>query len=104
MLRMEIALFLMLAFVGYIYFSAEKQRTPLHKTFSLLLVTVLVHLVFDGAVKKVPWRCAVTLLLLNQRNTPFTEETAMAWMRTPEKRTQLSEKSTYSNQGGPGIL
>ena len=48
MLRMEIALFLTLAFVAYIYFSAEKQYTQLHRTFSALLVTVLVHLVFDG--------------------------------------------------------
>ena len=49
MLRMEIALFLILAFVAYIYFSAKRERTPLHHTFSLLLVTVLVHLAFDAA-------------------------------------------------------
>lgn len=48
MLRMEIALFLVLAFVAYIYFSAEKQYTQLHRTFSALLVTALVHLVLDG--------------------------------------------------------
>ena len=48
MLRMEIALFLVVAFVAYIYFSAEKQYTRLHRTFSLLLVVVLFHLVFDG--------------------------------------------------------
>lgn len=48
MLRMEIALFLVLAFVAYIYFSAEKEHTALHRTFSVLLVTVLVHLVLDG--------------------------------------------------------
>ena len=42
MLRMEIALFLVLAFVAFIYFSAERRHTPLHRTFSLLLV-VLVH-------------------------------------------------------------
>ena len=48
MLRMEIALFLVLAFVAYIYFSAGKERTALHRTFSVLLVTVLVHLVLDG--------------------------------------------------------
>lgn len=46
---MEIALFLILAFVAYIYFSAKRERTPLHHTFSLLLVTVLVHLAFDAA-------------------------------------------------------
>ena len=48
MLRMEIALFLVLAFVAYIYFSAEKQYTQLHRIFSALLVTALVHLVLDG--------------------------------------------------------
>ena len=49
MLRMEIALFVILAFVAYIYFSARRERTPLHRTFSLLLIVVLVHLVLDGA-------------------------------------------------------
>lgn len=48
MLRMEIALFLVLAFVASIYFSAEKHYTQLHRTFSALLVTVLAHLVLDG--------------------------------------------------------
>lgn len=48
MLRMEIALFLVLAFIAYIYFSAEKKHTPLHRTFSVLLVVTLLHLVFDG--------------------------------------------------------
>ena len=48
MLRMEIALFLVLAFVAYIYFSAEKERAALHRTFSALLVTALAHLALDG--------------------------------------------------------
>ena len=48
MLRMEIALFLVLAFVAFIYFSAEKKHSPLHRTFSVLLIVVLFHLVFDG--------------------------------------------------------
>ena len=48
MLRMEIALFLVLAFVAYMYFSADKERTTLHRTFAVLLVTVLVHLLLDG--------------------------------------------------------
>ena len=48
MLRMEIALFLVLAFVAYIYFSAEKEHAALHRTFTALLVTALVHLVLDG--------------------------------------------------------
>ncbi|MCI5700912.1 MAG: hypothetical protein MR308_11140 [Lachnospiraceae bacterium] len=37
MLRMEIALILVLAFVAYIYFSAEKKYTRLHRIFSVLL-------------------------------------------------------------------
>ena len=49
MLRMEIALLLVLSFVAYIYFSAEREHTPLHRTFSALLLTVFVHLVFDAA-------------------------------------------------------
>lgn len=49
MLRMEIALFLIVAFVAYVYFSAEKERSALHRTFSLLLVLVLVNLALDGA-------------------------------------------------------
>ena len=49
MLRMEIALFLVLGFIAYLYFTAEKQRTPLHRTFSLLLIVMLVHLILDGA-------------------------------------------------------
>lgn len=49
MLRMEIACFLILAFVALLYFSAQRTQTKLHKTFSLLLIVVLIHLVFDGA-------------------------------------------------------
>lgn len=48
MLRMEIALFVVTAFVAYIYFSAEKKYTQLHRTFSVLLVVTLIHLFFDG--------------------------------------------------------
>ena len=48
MLRMEIALFMVLAFVAFFYFSAGRKSTPLHRTFSVLLVVVLIHLVLDG--------------------------------------------------------
>ena len=48
MLRMEIALFLILAFVACIYYSAEKEKNKLHRTFSVLLAAVLVHLLLDG--------------------------------------------------------
>ena len=49
MLRMEIALFLVLAFIACVYFSAGKKHTLLHKVFSALLIVILIHLVFDGA-------------------------------------------------------
>ena len=49
MLRMEIALFLVLAFIAFVYFSAGKKHTLLHQTFSALLIVTLIHLAFDGA-------------------------------------------------------
>ena len=48
MLRMEIALFLVIGFIACVYFSAERKNTPLHRTFSLLLIVVLLHLGLDG--------------------------------------------------------
>ena len=48
MLRMEIALSLVVAFIAYVYFGADRKHTLLHRTFSGLLVVLLVHLVFDG--------------------------------------------------------
>lgn len=48
MLRMEIALFLSIAFVAFIYYSTEKERIPLHNTFSVLLGVVLANLALDG--------------------------------------------------------
>lgn len=50
MLRMEIALFLVIAFVAAIYYSAGRRHTPLHRTFAVLLGTVLVHLLFDATL------------------------------------------------------
>lgn len=49
MLRMEIALFLVVCFISFVYFSAGRKDTPLHKTFSAILVTMLIHLLLDGA-------------------------------------------------------
>ena len=49
MLRMEIELTLVVAFVAYIYFSAEKECTALHRTYALLLLMTLANLVLDGA-------------------------------------------------------
>ena len=48
MLRMEIALFLILVLVGYMYFSAERRNTALHRTFSMLLIVLPCHLLFDA--------------------------------------------------------
>ena len=59
MLRMEIALVLVLGFVAYMYDSAERTRTALHRTFSALLAATLVHLVFD----------ALTLYTVNHLDT-----------------------------------
>lgn len=47
MIRMEISLLLILVFIAFIYFSAERKNTLLHKTFSVLLVVMLIHLTFD---------------------------------------------------------
>lgn len=47
MVRMEVALILILAFVACMYFSAERKHSMLHKTFSILLIVVMVHLCFD---------------------------------------------------------
>lgn len=55
MLRMEIALFLVVAFVAYIYFSTEKEQAALHKAFSGLLVCVLAHLALDGITVYFDW-------------------------------------------------
>ena len=65
MLRMEIALLLVLAFVAYVYFSAERQHTPLHRTFSALLVTIQIHLLFDAATVYTVNRLETVPLLLN---------------------------------------
>ena len=48
MLRMEIALFLILTLISFVYFSAEKKFSPLHKTFSILLIVMMIHLPLDG--------------------------------------------------------
>lgn len=59
MLRMEIALFLILMLVGYMYFSSERRHTALHQTFSLLLIVLQIHLLFD----------AVTVYTVNHLDT-----------------------------------
>ena len=49
MLKMDIALFLVMGFIAYMYFTAEKQHNLLHRIFSVLLVVMLVHPTLDGA-------------------------------------------------------
>ena len=49
MMRLEIALILVLVFVAFVYFGAGKRSTPLHKTFSALLLISPLHLAFDAA-------------------------------------------------------
>ena len=65
MLRMEIALFMVLAFVACVYFSAGRKRTPLHSTFSVLLVVVLIHLALDGVTVYTVHRLDTVPRLLN---------------------------------------
>lgn len=48
MLRMEIALFLVLIFIAYFYFSAERKHTSLHRTFGAILIVAPINLIFDG--------------------------------------------------------
>ena len=66
MLRMEIALILILAFVAVMYFSAERRKSQLHKVFSILMVVVLVHLVLDAATLYTVNHLAEVPALLNQ--------------------------------------
>ena len=59
MMRMEIALLLVMVLVASVYFSAERRHSDLHKTFSVLLLVLQVHLVFD----------AVTVYTVNHLDT-----------------------------------
>ena len=65
MIRMEIALILILAFVAGIYFSARRRQTALHKTFSALLIVVFVHRMFDAATIYTVNHLAQVPLVLN---------------------------------------
>lgn len=67
MLRMEIALFLILVLVGYMYFSTERRHTALHQTFSLLLIVLQLHLLFDAATVYTVNHLATMPVLLNDQ-------------------------------------
>lgn len=49
MIRMEMACFLVVAFMAIVYFSAKRERTRLHKIFSTFLLLSMVHLLLDAA-------------------------------------------------------
>lgn len=49
MIRMEAALLLIISFLAVFYFCAGRRDTKLHKIFSLLLVSMIIHLSFDAA-------------------------------------------------------
>ena len=79
MLRMEIALFLILVLVGYTYFSSERRNTALHQTFSLLLIVLQIHLLFDTAtVYTVNHLDTVPVLLNDQLHRAFIGSMVLA--------------------------
>ncbi|MBE6846025.1 MAG: response regulator [Ruminococcus sp.] len=47
LLRMQIACIIVLAFLAVVYFTAKREKTILHKLFSLVLISLMVHLIFD---------------------------------------------------------
>ena len=48
MLRMEVSLFLVIAFLAYVYFSEGQRSTFMHRLFAEILIAMMVHLFFDG--------------------------------------------------------
>lgn len=94
MLRMEIALILVLGFVAYIYYSAERAQTALHRTFSALLAAALVHLVFD----------ALTLYTVNHlgHGAAASERRAAPRVCRHDGAGGVSFLSVYCNSGGGG--
>ena len=49
MIRMEIACFLVVAFMAIMYFSAKRENTKLHKVFSVYLILSMFHLILDAS-------------------------------------------------------
>ncbi|MGN0374334.1 MAG: response regulator [Butyrivibrio sp.] len=48
MIRMEIACFLVIAFMAVMFFSAKREKTSSHRCFSALIILSMIHLLFDG--------------------------------------------------------
>lgn len=98
MLRMEIALIIILGFIAYMYYSAERKHTKLHRTFSVLLLVVIVHLVFDAVtiytvnhLEQVPRskRCISPGVCRNDGRcfgTCFTGTLLLLWRKRPRKK------------------
>lgn len=47
-LRMEVACFIVVGFLAVMFFSAKREKTILHRLFSLLITSLMIHLVFDS--------------------------------------------------------
>lgn len=48
MIRMEMACFLVVAFVAIMYFSAKREKNKLHNVFSCFLIVSMLHLILDA--------------------------------------------------------
>ncbi|MBQ8199074.1 MAG: response regulator [Lachnospiraceae bacterium] len=48
MLRMEMACFMVVLFMGILYFAVKHEKTKLHRVFSALLIVSMLHLGFDA--------------------------------------------------------
>lgn len=48
MIRMEIACFLVLVLMAVMYFTAKREKTKIHRIFSVILVLSMINLVLDG--------------------------------------------------------
>ncbi len=59
MIRMEMACFMVIAFMAVMYFSARRQKNKMHRIFSVMLVASMVNLLFD----------AITIHTVNNRDT-----------------------------------
>ena len=95
MLRMESALFLLLVLVGYTYFSSERRNTALHQTFSLLLIVLQIHLLFDAAtVYTVNHLDTVPVLLNDQLHRAFIGSMVLAVFLFYQYISILAEEET----------
>lgn len=48
MARMELACFMVIAFMAVMYFSTKREKSGLHRVFSIFLLLSMLHLVLDG--------------------------------------------------------